>query len=136
MRRIPPGRLRFLKLQGRFTDGGLARVLSQHGGLRELSLDIRNGRLGKRKAGELSELTGQALLPAKKLRRLEVAGLPSAVVALAGAKRLAPELFELEELVLHSPSESDLKAGSRGSQLEKLLPRNFGVFLCYSLFRV
>ncbi|CAE7494947.1 unnamed protein product, partial [Symbiodinium pilosum] len=37
--RIPPGRLRFLKMQGSFTDSGLASVLEKHSGLLELSLD-------------------------------------------------------------------------------------------------
>jgi len=110
--RIPVGRLRRLRLRGKFTDTGLAPILARQAGLQELSLIGPETRRKRKLEGSgKEELTGEALLAAKRLRRLEISGLPSAVEALAGAKRLAPGPFvELEELVLHSPNESDLQA--------------------------
>ncbi|CAE7474277.1 unnamed protein product [Symbiodinium sp. CCMP2456] len=109
--RIPVGRLRRLRLRGKFTDMGLAPILARQAGLQELSLIGPETRKRKLGGSGKEELTGESLLAAKRLRRLEVSGLPSAVAALAGAKRLTPGPFvKLEELVLHSPSESDLQA--------------------------
>ncbi|CAE7401689.1 unnamed protein product [Symbiodinium sp. CCMP2592] len=120
--RIPVGRLRRLRLgRGKFTDTGLAPILARQAGLQELSLIGPETRKRKLEGSGKEELTGEALLAAKRLRRLETSGLPSAVAALA-AKRSAPAgpFLELEELVLHSPNESDLQAVPSFKELKVL----------------